>query len=89
LIQDPQRYAGNAGPGPNIGDAVPSLRNQRPEEEGIEEEPSPNCRTSSQSRQVVGSIPQKEEIGIATKGLPLSCRRRSAQEGREGLEKVF
>jgi hypothetical protein len=34
------------------------------------------------------AVPEDEQVGVTFEGLPLGGRRRSSQEGREGLEKI-
>jgi uncharacterized low-complexity protein len=55
----------------------------------VEEKAAADRQARSKCGEVMRAVPENKQVGIAIEGLPLGSRRRSSQEGREGLEKLF
>src|SRR5512132_4367055 len=87
-IRDAERDAGNACSRSNVGHALRSRREERPEKQRVKKETTADRRACAESCEVMRAVPEEQQIGVTIEGLPLGRRRRSSQEGREGLEEI-
>ena len=88
-LYDAEGNAWNPRSRSDVQDSKRPLRQERPEEQRIQKEPSPDLRSRPERREVMRPVPQDQQVGVAPEGVALHRCHGSAQKGREGLEEVL
>jgi len=89
-IDDVEGNPWNPGAGTDVDDLeLRTPRQERPEEQRVEEEASTNAGDRAQPGQVVRSIPKEKQICVALESLALSVGGAPLEQGRERAEERF